>query len=139
MEQSSLFRKESVERIQSPEQLNDYLRITNPTIWVLLAAVIVLLAGMLIWSSVAYISSFAEGSAAVENGKMTVRFYDEEQAGRVESGMDIVVGDVSFPIKSVGRAEDGTVFALADTSLADGSYDARVTYRRTQLIRLLFN
>ena len=47
MEQSSLFRKASVERIQSPEQLNDYLRITNPTIWVLLAAVIVLLAGML--------------------------------------------------------------------------------------------
>ena len=139
MEQTSLFRRESVERIQSPEQLNDYLRITNPTIWVLLAAVLVLLAGMLIWSSVAYISSFAEGSATVENGMMTVRFYDEEQAGRVESGMDIVVGDVSFPIKSVGRAEDGTVFALADTSLSDGSYDARVTYRRTQLIRLLFN
>ena len=139
MEQSSLFRRESVERIQSPEQLNDYLRISNPTIWVLLAAVIVLLAGMLIWSSVAYISSFAEGSATVENGAMTVRFYDEEQASRVESGMDIVVGDVSSPVKSVGRMEDGTVFALADTSLSDGSYDARVTYRRTQLIRLLFN
>ena len=139
MEQSSLFRRESVERIQSPEQLNDYLRITNPTIWVLLVAVILLLAGMLIWSSFACISSFAEGRATVENGTMTVRFYDEAQASRVEAGMDIQVGDVSSPVRSVGRAEDGTVFALADTSLSDGSYDARVTYRRTQLIRLLFN
>ena len=31
------------------------------------------------------------------------------------------------------------VFALADTILADGVYDARVTYRQTQVITLLFN
>ena len=64
MEESSLYRKESMERIQSPEQLNDYLRITNPTIWILLIAVIILLAGMLIWSSYATIGSFAQGTAA---------------------------------------------------------------------------
>ncbi len=139
MERSALFRKESMDRIQSPEQLNDYLHITNPTVWVVLAAVIILLAGMLVWSSFATISSFAEGTASVENGSMTVRFTDEDLARNVEAGMSVVVGDVSSTISSVGRGEDGAVFALANTTLSDGVYDARVTYRTTQVIQLLFN
>ena len=89
MEESSLYRKESMERIQSPEQLNDYLRITNPTIWILLIAVIILLAGMLIWSSYATIGSFAQGTARVENGEMTVLFDDANLARSVKAGMDI--------------------------------------------------
>ena len=59
--------------------------------------------------------------------------------GSVKAGMDITVGDVTSTVKSVGRSESGAVFALADTILADGVYDARVTYRQTQVITLLFN
>ena len=139
MEESSLYRKESMERIQSPEQLNDYLRITNPTIWVVLVAVILLLAGLLVWSAFASIDSFARGTARVENGEMTVLFDDADSAGKVTTGMEVAVGDVSSAIKSIGRTENGTVFAMADTDLADGVYDARVTYRQTQVITLLFN
>ena len=72
VERSDLYRKESMDRIQSPEQLNDYLRMTNPSIWVVLSAVIVLLAGLLIWSAFARIDSHADGMAQVENGVMTV-------------------------------------------------------------------
>jgi hypothetical protein len=139
MEESSLYRKESMERIQSPEQLNDYLRITNPTIWVVLVAVILLLAGMLIWSSFANIDSFAAGTARVENGEMVVLFDDETLASRVEAGMAVTVGDVSSTVKSVGRSENGAVFALADTVLSDGVYEARVVYKQTQVISLLLN
>ena len=139
MEESSLYRKESMERIQSPEQLNDYLRITNPTIWVVLVAVILLLAGLLVWSAFASIDSFARGTARVENGEMTVLFDDADSAGKVTTGMEVAVGDVSSAIKSIGRTESGTVFATADTDLADGVYDAKVAYRQTQVITLLFN
>ena len=55
--EESLFRKNSVEHISSPEQLNDYLRVTSPAIWVVLIAVIILLAGVLIWASFANIDS----------------------------------------------------------------------------------
>ena len=40
-----IFRKKSLDRISSPEQLNDYIRVANPGIWMILAAVIILLAG----------------------------------------------------------------------------------------------
>jgi len=37
-----IFRKKSLDRISSPEQLNDYIRVANPGIWMILAAVIIL-------------------------------------------------------------------------------------------------
>ena len=72
--EESLFRKNSVEHISSPEQLNDYLRVTSPAIWVVLIAVIILLAGVLIWASFANIDSFVTGTAQVEDGKMVIIF-----------------------------------------------------------------
>ena len=49
-EKNNIFRQKSMERLSSPEQLNDYLKVTNPAVWVVLAAVIFLLAGLFIWS-----------------------------------------------------------------------------------------
>ena len=42
---SSLFREKSLERLESPEKLNDYLRVTSRGVWLVLARVIVGLIG----------------------------------------------------------------------------------------------
>ena len=42
-----LFRKQSLEGISSPEQLDDYLKVTNPGLWVILIAPLFLLIGIL--------------------------------------------------------------------------------------------
>ena len=47
---SELFRKKSLERISSPEALNDYIRVTSPAVWLILIATVILLLGMLAWS-----------------------------------------------------------------------------------------
>ena len=47
---SSIFRKKSMDRVSSPEALNDYIRVTTPSVWIVLIALVLLLAGMLIWS-----------------------------------------------------------------------------------------
>ena len=47
---AELFRKKSMDRVSSPEQLNDYIRVTSPSIWLVLLAIILLLVGMLAWS-----------------------------------------------------------------------------------------
>ena len=44
----TIFRKKSLERISSPEALSDYLHVTSPSVWLILTAVILLLAGILI-------------------------------------------------------------------------------------------
>ena len=138
MEQQSLFRKNSIERISSPEQLTDYLRVTTPTVWVVIAAIILLLVGILIWGATASIESYAAGTAQVEDGSLVLFFDDAQLAENVEAGMTVTVGETSSPISSVGRTEDGRLFAAAATTLADGSYPARVVFRQTQVLRLLF-
>ena len=47
---ANIFREKSMERVSSPEQLNDYIRVTTPSVWLVLAAIILLLVGMLAWS-----------------------------------------------------------------------------------------
>ena len=80
---NQIFRKESLDQISSPEQLNDYLRVTNPAVWLVLTAVILLLAGMLLWASVASIDSFASGTGQVQDGTMRIMFEDAQIAKSV--------------------------------------------------------
>ncbi len=53
---SELFRKKSVERIHSPEELSDYIRVATPSVWLVLLATTILLAGMLAWSVLGTVS-----------------------------------------------------------------------------------
>ena len=139
MSQETLFRQKSMDRISSPEQLNDYLRVTGPSVWVIMAAIVLLLVGLLIWSASASIDSFVSASAVVADGSMTLSFDDEQKAAQVEPGMSILVGESASSVRTVGRGADGLLFAMADSSLADGHYEARVVLRSTQVLRLLFN
>lgn len=137
MEQAHLYRKESLERVQSPEQLNDYLRVTNPSVWILLTAVILLLVGLLVWGSFTYIDSVETGRAEVIGGMMTIRFDEESAEDVVEAGMKVFVGESETEINSYGWDEQG-FFAMAGTELPDGNYSVSVRYKQTQILKLLF-
>lgn len=62
MEQKQLYREASLKSIRSPEELNQYLRVTNLSVWLLLGAVILLLAGLLVWGSFTYIDHYSHNS-----------------------------------------------------------------------------
>ena len=49
-ENSGIFREKSINRVSGPEALNDYIRVTTPSVWIVLLALIILLVGMLTWS-----------------------------------------------------------------------------------------
>ena len=50
MEERSIFRKKSLERVTSPEQLDDYIKVTTPSVWIILAATLILIIGVLVWA-----------------------------------------------------------------------------------------
>ncbi len=133
------FRQKSVDRISSPEQLGDYLRVTTPALWIVLAAVILLLAGLFIWSSVTAVESYAAGTVEARNGVLTMTFADEAAAQNVKVGMNVKVGDLVTPVLSVGQDDDGRILAIANANMPDGCYEASVGYRSTQLIEMLFH
>ncbi|MBP5643063.1 MAG: hypothetical protein J6X10_02350, partial [Bacteroidales bacterium] len=49
-EKKSIFIEKSMDRVNGPESLNDYIRVTSPSVWIALLALLILLAGMLTWS-----------------------------------------------------------------------------------------
>lgn len=134
-----VFRKKSIERISSPEQLDEYLHVTSPAVWAVLIAVAALLVGLLIWSSVTAVESYAEGMAEARDGVLTVTFTDENKAKNIVPGMNVSVGELEVPILFVGQNENGRPIAVAEADVPDGSYTAKVGYKRMQIIRLLLN
>lgn len=48
-EKNSIFRKKAMDRISSPEEMDDYLQVTGPSTWIVLIALIFLVLGFLVW------------------------------------------------------------------------------------------
>ena len=48
---SDLFRKEAVEKITSPEDLNAYVKVLHPRVWLILVGIIVAIAGLVIFAA----------------------------------------------------------------------------------------
>jgi len=47
--ENSIFRQKNIERVSSPEKLDDYVRVTTPGVWITLIAIVLLLIGAVIW------------------------------------------------------------------------------------------
>ena len=45
----SIFRKKSVAKMSSPEELQDYIHVSTISAWTVLTAIIILLVGALVW------------------------------------------------------------------------------------------
>ena len=44
-----IFRKSSLDRMSSPEKLNDYIKVSNPSVWIILGAIAAILIAVIIW------------------------------------------------------------------------------------------
>ena len=48
---NDLFRKESVEKLTGPEDLNTYVKVLNPRVWLILAAIVAAIGGLAIFTA----------------------------------------------------------------------------------------
>ncbi|MBQ1537235.1 MAG: hypothetical protein IIZ73_02800 [Ruminococcus sp.] len=135
---SGIFRKKSIERISSPEQLTDYLRVTNPGIWVLLAAVITLLGGLFAWSMTGSLETLADGVAVVEDGQAQIMVIDSGR-GEIRSGMTVRVGGEEYSIATVESDDYGRTVAYAPIDKTDGRYDVKIVTESIHPIKFLFS
>ena len=89
--ETSLFRKSSMERISSPERLNEYIKITNPGIWSVLSGCLALLIAVGFWGFYGSIPDSVRASGVIfpQNGVTAVI---PTAGGRI-SDMRVRVGD----------------------------------------------
>ena len=58
---SSIFNKKASEKLRNPDDLDKYLRVTNPSVWIVIAACVVLLLGLLAWGVFGTVSTSVKG------------------------------------------------------------------------------
>ena len=140
-----LFRKKSIERVSSPEQLDAYTRGANPSIWMVLIAIVVLLVGVCVWGILGHLDTAVSAVAVCENGTVTL-YVKDENGKSVLAGMEVRIGEDTasvtaispMPIKAetelsdyvchVGGfgAEDWVYAVQTDAQLPDGVYSAKI-------------
>lgn len=145
MEQSGIFREKSIQRVTAPEQLNDYIKVTSPSVWMLLGAVLFLLVGITIWGVFGQLETAVNAVAVSSNGQFTV-YVSEADAEKLQQGQKVVVDEQQGSIASMAKqvmparecldeyglhclnmtGEEWVLPVQADLSLPDGTYSARI-------------
>ena len=155
--ENGLFRKKSLERISSPEELHDYMRVTSPRLWMLLGAITALLVGFIVYASTATMENTMpikvkvsqyelETNAAGEIEYMTAieAHLPHTMKDQVDSNMMVRIGRIEAKIAYVGVGENETIFLNIDPGmdyvpLEEGEYDAELVLESTMPISFLWN
>ena len=95
-----IFRKKSVDRMSSPEQLNDYIKVTNPGVWMVLAAIVILLVGVCVWGVFGKLETKLPVAAVSQYGE-TVLYVKEDNVASVKENMRVYIGDETYKVVSV--------------------------------------
>ena len=135
-----VFRKKSLDKVKSPENLDDYIQVSNPGVWLLLVSIILLLAGACVWGIFGHIDSTVPASVRIENGQ-AVCMIAEEDSSSAKVGQTVKFEDCEAVIESVGnKTADGYACTLSDVSeLADGFYEGNIIVESYKPLSFILN
>lgn len=150
---SDLFRKKSIERVSSPEQLNDYVRVSSPGVWAVLAAVLILLAGAFVWGILGRLEATVPAVVISRDGA-AVCCYGTAYGAEVGAGMPVRVGGEELSLVSVSSEavqlgadapeagfDAGQYVYVSELSgsVGDGVYEAEIVVDSIAPLSFLWN
>ena len=152
-----LFREKSMEAIESPESMNDYLQVTSPGVWIVLAAIIAILIGAILWGIFGRINTSVNVAVVSSSEGQTCYVPYDELEGVMSAGMvtvdendyalqmdadteTVIISEATNPyIRVAGGLHIGDVAVLipVEKGLPQGIYTGAVTTESLQPITLL--
>ena len=124
--EKTIFREKNVDELNSPDELNEYLRVTSPSIWLVMAAVIVLLLGLIVWASVGEIHTKESATVNVK-GDEAIVYVSGARADLVRNGNIVEIDGQRTVLTDVSFDEYGRAVGKAKVSdLSEGTYQAEV-------------
>lgn len=155
---NTLFREKSIKKISSPEQINDYIKTSNLSIWIIFSAVIILLIGALTWAvfgeleiAVSSVTVCDDGKAYCYISENDIEKITDNAYARIE-GNDYVLDNISkLPVPAsgvissyglhIGNFESGewVYTAELESTIEDGIYRTDIILESVSPISLLMN
>ncbi len=156
--QNGIYRKKSIDRVKSPEQLNDYIRVPNPGVWLILAAIIILLAGICVWGVFGKLDTKVSTVGTCTNGTMTC-YVSSDDIRQITDDMKVTVENRDYEILSIGNtaikagdglneylrylggfSEDEWLYEITvKTDLPDGDYEAEIVVESISPMSFILN
>ena len=155
---NGIFRKKSMDKISSPEQLNEYIHVTNPGVWIILCAIIILLAGFCVWGIFGKMDTKITVSALSKDGKVYC-LVKENEINSVKTDMPVIVDGKEYKIseisskpvavgdeiedyaKHLGNLQNGewVYVASVEGNLQEGIYSAEIVVDSVSPIKFVTN
>lgn len=157
--QETIFRQKSVDRVSSPEQLDNYLKVTSPSVWIILIGIIVILIGAIVWGTFGELKTYANVGCVIDSDGAYC-YVKEEELDRVQKGMLVEIPSVneSFEITSINRTgvnipntydylqhiigvtQNDYVFQVfGECDIATGYYPGKIVVEKVSPLTFVFN
>ncbi|NET48586.1 MAG: hypothetical protein F6K09_07615 [Merismopedia sp. SIO2A8] len=143
-DRNNLFRQESLERLSSPEQLDQLMQIVNSRSWIPLASMGALMGIGLIWSIFGSISVTVSGKGLIVHPDSSpetlvgLAYFPSSEGQHIQPGMEVLLipdgisashtGGIMGTVQSVSMPEITTLETAKNAIAADPTplYDSRV-------------
>lgn len=157
--QETIFRQKSIDKISSPEQLDSYLKVTSPSVWLVLVGIILILVGALAWGAFGKLNTYANVGCVVDSN-VAYCYAKEDDASKIKVGMNIEIpneevtinisqientgmiisDDYDYLQHLIGVTSSDYVFAMAGVcNLKSGYYQGRVIIETISPLKFIFN
>lgn len=145
-------------RISSPEDLEKYLKIANPFVWVSIILIIAILFGFMAWGITGNIDSSITVGAVSKSGKVLC-YVSEYQIESISEDMTVKIGDktgkvLNIPESSLVVSDNSDLYALhlsglderdwiypveVDIDIPNGTYEAKIITKSEKPISFVIN
>ncbi len=122
MSENQIFRQKSLDKIASPEQLNDYITVTTPGVWMLMVAVILILVGALVWGSMAELSTTLKAPGIVNDNEASI-YVRAEDIFKIKRDKPVRINGTEGVITYIGNDDHYAEEVLGDYTLNEVGYD----------------
>ncbi|MBQ9067518.1 MAG: hypothetical protein IJ131_00430 [Eggerthellaceae bacterium] len=100
--EKSIFNKKATDKLRSPDDLDKFIQVTNPNVWVVLAACMVLLAGLLAWGVFGSVTTSVSATGVSVDGS-TMCFLSAEDVAKVHVNDVANVGGATMTVSKVSQ------------------------------------
>ena len=130
----SIFNKRATEKLRNPDELDKYIRVTNPSVWVVLAACVALLAGLFVWGIFGAVTTSVTATGVFTGGH-AMCFLTADDVARVDEGDVAIVDGTRMRVAEVAAVpvsrEEASTLLKSDylvSSLVKGDWAYQVIF-----------